>query len=115
MKYKTTKKQLKNNYNNIIQIGYCNAYYLLKYKKPESYCSGVYGWSCDNYDIGGVLISTGYNPINGKKYDYNTIKLYEKKAEDIVKNLDIDHDTKKIMIDKLLKKAIDTILETWGY
>jgi hypothetical protein len=89
MKYKTTKKELNNNYHEIIGIGYCEAQNLLQYQNTCSYCTGVYGWSCDNYDIGGILISTGYSYINSKNvknYDYELLNKYELLAEKIPYN-----------------------------
>ena len=61
MKFKATKKAMKDNYYYIIGIGYCDAQYLLQDEKPIAYSAGVYGWQCDYYDVDGVLISTGYN------------------------------------------------------
>ena len=45
MKYKTTTKAIKNNYseNEIISIGYCGAYHLLKNHSPIAYtCGGLW-------------------------------------------------------------------------
>ena len=108
MKIKATKKELKNGFYHIIHIGYCNAEALLHYCSPFSYCAGTYGWACDNYEIEGVLISTGYNPLNDKnaKSDYNKTMEYNKKARSILSNYDIDRQEQKVMIEALLKQYI---------
>lgn len=64
-------------------IGYCNAQYLLTDLTPCAYVIGREGWRCDIYILGPVTISTGYCPI-GKKISYDTIRKYEKIAENIV-------------------------------
>lgn len=83
-KIKATKTEMKQNYY-IIGIGYCNAHYLLKAFQPLAYSSGVYGWSCDYYDINDVIVSTGYSYIDNKriKYDYEALRKLDKKASKI--------------------------------
>ena len=64
MKIQVTKKSIKENYKNIISVGYCNAQNMLKCKDATMYSAGVYGWACDYYVINNdTIISTGYNPI----------------------------------------------------
>ena len=110
MKYKATKKELTNGYYRIIGIGYCQAWYLLDYEKCESYCSGSTGWSCDNYDIDGVLISTGYNYISNKNtsYDYEKLRGYNQKAEEIRSNYHMKWEDQKEQIRKLLNEFIES-------
>ena len=82
MKFKTTKKEIKDNYYRIIKAGYCELQNLLQYKNPIAYSSGVYGWACDYYEINGVLISTGYRPVGNQNVecDYKLIREYDNKA-----------------------------------
>jgi hypothetical protein len=83
-KIKTTKNEMKQNYR-ILSVGYCDMQYLLNYESPIAYSSGVYGWSCDYYYIEGVVISTGYSPIDSKNMrdDYKLIREYEQKAREL--------------------------------
>lgn len=84
MKYKTTTKAIKNNYskNEIISIGYCAAYHLLKNHSPIAYTSGVYGWNYDVYNINGVCICTGYRGMpSGLNVNYKSLEELEKRAE----------------------------------
>ena len=109
MKYKATKKDIKSGYHRIIGVSYCNAQYLLKYHNPESYCAGVYGWSCDNYNIDGVCISTGYNYINSQNTlnnNYDIVQKYETQAQKIECDNRYDHKANKEKIETLLYDMI---------
>lgn len=108
MKFKATKKQMRENYNNIISIGYCDACYLLRYKSPIAYSAGVYGWACDYYDIDGILISTGYAPI-GESPDYNIIRKYNNKAEKIINNYSLSYEKQKKQVNKLLNEFLKEV------
>ena len=83
MKLRATKKEMREGYDKVLRIGYCNAQNLLNYEQPFAYSAGRYGWCCDYYDINGVLISTGYSPIESKgmRSDYKRIREYEARAE----------------------------------
>ena len=83
MKFKTTRKQINQNYNSVISIGYCDAQYLLQGKKPIAYNAGYYGWNYDLYDVNGVAIVTGYRPWGNIHPDYDVIKKYEDEARKI--------------------------------
>lgn len=86
MKYSTSKKAMKENFNKIVKIGYCKAQYLLNDLTPIAYSTGAYGWSCDYYQINDIVISTGYAPI-GTAPNYELLKEYEKKACNVDYNL----------------------------
>jgi hypothetical protein len=107
-KLKTTKKAMSNEYNKIIKIGYCDAQYLLKFENEFAYSTRAEGWACDYYDIGGVLISTGYAPLADKnaKHDYETTKKYEDKAREIVCDYKIPYDEQEKQVKTLLDEFI---------
>ena len=106
-KIKASKSEIKDNYY-IISSGYCSMQYLLRYESPVAYSSGVYGWSCDYYDINGVVISTGYSPINSKNTNasYELIKKYELKASKIENDYTTDYKVRQKKIKRLLLKLI---------
>ena len=106
MKLKTTKSVIKNGFNTIISIGYCSAQYLLYYKNPFAYSAGVYGWSCDYYQIGNKCISTGYSPI-GKDLDYNLLNEFETKAQAIVHSYSIEYKDKEQQVNDLLNELLN--------
>lgn len=107
MKFRTTKKEILNKYNNVIKVGYCQAQYLLNCEDAVAYSSGVNGWACDYYDINGVIISTGYAPI-GKEVDYNLIKKYNNEAMALKY---ANYDEYKSELRKLIKKFINEVLK----
>ena len=82
-KYKVTKKVIRQSYDKILSIGYCDLQHLLKYETPFAYSTRAEGWACDYYNIDGVIISTGYAPI-GKNIDYEITHRYD----DMGKQLD---------------------------
>jgi hypothetical protein len=85
MKFKTTKKTMRENYHYIIGTGYCNAQYLLQYEEPRAYSTRAEGWACDYYDIDKVLISTGYAPLSNSntKCTYDIVRRYDDAAQAI--------------------------------
>ena len=112
MKFKTTQKEIKNNYYDIIRIGYCNAWYLLYYQEPIAYTSGIYGWNSDIYEVDGVAISTGYRPF-GNVSSHGLIADYNAKAKEIINNnmwKDKQEETKQA-VNKLLKEFIKKAVE----
>lgn len=115
MKFKATKKEMRQ-YNKIISIGYGDAQYLLSNQSPIAYSAGVYGWSCDYYDIDGILISTGYQPLKAKNTsdtteNYNLLLKLDKQAREISHNYKIDYEKQKKQIDKLLSKFIGEVVQ----
>jgi hypothetical protein len=81
MKTATTIKAIKDRYNGkIYKCGYCDLQLIFKGIEPDFYNSGVYGWNCDIYVIGGVAITTGYRNTTGKKIPHEMIAKYDVKA-----------------------------------
>ena len=113
MKFKTTKKEMKENYSRIIKLGYCSAQNLLRYLDPIAYSSGRDGWSCDYYDVKSVLISTGYQPIGNIEPDYELLKEYDDKAHQAAFNNSIDYEQRKTEVTRLLYEYIfKTVFKT---
>jgi hypothetical protein len=113
MKFKTTKKAMKEGYYNIISIGYCNAQHLLNYENPTSYSTRAEGWACDYYEVNNVLISTGYAPVNAlrTKYDYKVLREYDDKARTIQYNNSMDYQEQKKQVTALLDKFVKEATE----
>ena len=105
-KYLTTKKDIKNRGNKVLKLGYCKLQNLLgHYVEPFAYSSGTYGWSCDYYNIDGVIISTGYDPI-GEEVSGDLVREYENK--EISYNLPYEKRQKQgsKLLAEFIKKAI---------
>ena len=82
MKFKTTQKAIKANYNTIICVPYCGLQNLLNYESPVAYTKRREGWAADIYDMGGgVAIVTGYAPFGNVRPSYELRERYEKQAE----------------------------------
>lgn len=111
MKFKTTRKQINQNYNSVICVGYCDAQYLLQGKNPIAYNAGYYGWNADIYDINGVAIVTGYRPWGNINPDYETIKKYEDEARRICCNSWRDYQKMIDQVDQLLNQFIEEVIQ----
>ena len=84
MKFKTTQKAIKANYNTIICVPYCGLQTLLYHESPIAYTERREGWAADIYDMGGgVAIVTGYAPFGNVRPSYELRKRYETDAEKI--------------------------------
>ena len=64
MKTQTTKKVITGAFENVIKVGYCDMQDALKWREPNFYTAGVYGWNSDVYVIDyDTVIVTGYRPF----------------------------------------------------
>lgn len=87
MKTKVTRKKIKENYKNIINVSYCNLQYLLNVANitPTYYCTRAEGWACDIYIINNnTVVVTGYAPFGNIKPSFNLCEKYEAKAEKLL-------------------------------
>lgn len=88
MKTKRTMRDIKSQYPTIIQVGYCDAQNMLSMDDSATYTAGVYGWNADIYPIiSGVAICTGYRPFGNIKPDRETVRRYEKRAQEMRRDL----------------------------
>ncbi len=116
MKVKVTRKQVLDNYCQVISVGYCDLCHLLQFKSANYYNCGVYGWNCDIYDLGnGVALSTGYRPFGNLKASYyHLTREYNEKAKKVHEqyyNNKIKYDTKNKKLDKLLNEFVNECLQ----
>ena len=106
MKFKTTKKAMRENYNTILKIGYCNIQNLLQYEEAIAYSTRAEGWACDYYEVGNVIISTGYAPI-GESVPYDLQREYNDLAEEIRYSNNVKWEDKKELLYDLLVQFVD--------
>ena len=109
MKFKTTKKEIYQNYKNVICVCYCGLDNLLTNHDPIAYNSGVDGWKCDIYDINGVAIVTGYQPFGNIRPHYDTIKKYDDEARKICCNSWGNYQKMLDQTDQLLNQFIEEV------
>lgn len=107
MRIKITEKDLKDQCERVLPIGYCRGQNLLDLSTAHAlgYTSGVYGWKSDIYvyrTMSGlyVLISTGYAPVSNTKCI--DIEPFEKKAEEIRYDRELTFEEKREQINLLL-------------
>lgn len=83
MKNKYTRKEIRAMASRwdevVIAVSYCNLQYLLSDQSPFGYSTRAEGWACDYYDLGKVIVSTGYAPI-GESVGYELCRKYNEKA-----------------------------------
>lgn len=106
---KTTKKEIMRNYKKVIQLGYCEAQFLLRFKNRKNYTSGTYGWNADVYQIDfDTAIVTGYRPFGNVRPDYDLVKKYELEACEIVCS-DLDFEVMEEKVNELLERFIEEV------
>jgi len=107
-KFKITKREAKENYY-ILSIGYCKLQNALSFHEPIAYSAGKDGWSCDYYDINGVLISTGYSRLSSKRCNASNdeIKALDKAAWTIKGDHTLSYKEQKEKVNNLLYQFIE--------
>lgn len=69
-------------YRNVIKVGYCDLQDALKWREPNFYTVGVYGWNADVYVIDyDTVIVTGYRPFGNIELPRNVIDALNKGAK----------------------------------
>lgn len=105
MKAHITQKYIRTVYSNsVFSVGYCGAWHLLSGTIPFAYNAGIYGWNCDYYNFGGVIICTGYRPHGRSCHDITD--KYEKLATDIYNNRDLSWEDRDAQIAAIREKWI---------
>lgn len=113
MKVRVTQRKIRENYRNIIAVGYCDLQYLLRYEEARYYTAGVYGWNADIYEIdSNTVIVTGYRPFSGTlNVDYTKVREYDEKASKIQFDYSKSYEKNAEKVRKLLKKFIEEVKE----
>ena len=113
-KVKTTQKTIKEAYQNVIAVGYCNLQSLLDffYDKERYYTVRREGWGSDVYDFGNVAISTGYAPFGNVRPNYELTQKYEHKAQELrsISLLKTTYPEKRKEAEKLIAEFIKEAL-----
>lgn len=111
-KYRTTKKAMKESYDKIICVSYCNLQNLLRFQEPFAYSARSEGWACDYYDVDGILISTGYAPLDSKRTHstYDICKKYDIAAEKIIYDYSLSYEEQREKVNALLMEYIKEVV-----
>lgn len=110
MKFKTTQKAIRANYNKIICVPYCGLQTLLNYESPVAYTVRREGWAADIYDMGGgVAIVTGYAPLGNIRPSYELRERYEKQAEKIRYDYNFSYEQQRESLKSLARDFIKEV------
>ena len=93
--------------------GYCNMQNLLCYQDRIGYTCGVYGWNCDVYKIGDVVLTTGYRGMVGSSIDYDLLRDYELKAEKVRYDFSLSYEDQRDKVNALLYELLDKAKEDY--
>ena len=89
MTKRITKKAIMSTYPNVIKVGYCDLQDALKWREPNFYTAGVFGWNADVYVIDqDTVIVTGYRPFGNMELPREVIDTLNKCAESITRYFD---------------------------
>lgn len=111
MKFKITRKEIKENYR-AINVPYCELQHLLHYRSPIAYNAGTYGWNYDVYDFRdfstNICICTGYRGCPGILVERDLYVQYEQAAKEIIYG-DTPYQQVKEKLDDLIREFLDEI------
>lgn len=111
MKFKVTRKEIKENYRAVC-VPYCELQHLLQYCSPVAYNAGVYGWNYDMYDFTrystNICICTGYRCPPGIPVERDIYVKYEDAAKEIIYGKE-KLDQVKEKLDRLIREFLDEI------
>lgn len=114
MKNKYTRKEVRAMADRwdevIIRVGYCNLQYLLNDQYPFGYSTRAEGWACDYYDLGKIIVSTGYAPI-GESVGYDLCRKYDQKAAKIWGNK-WPYKRQLAQVKKLREKFVEDVMRS---
>lgn len=108
MKTKITKKAIMSAYENVIKVGFCDMQDALKWRKPNFYTAGVYGWNADVYVIDyDTVIVTGHRPFGNVELSREVVDTLNKCAKSITRYL--NYDLAKIYLQNNLDELVSGI------
>jgi hypothetical protein len=84
-----TRNDIRRQYTNIIQLGYCDIYDLTRILKKIGYNAGIYGWNYDVFELDwNTCIITGYRTFSKGtiRLTREFIEYMDKKAHEIKEN-----------------------------
>lgn len=111
-KIRTTEREVRRAYENVIVVGYCRLQNLLQFFTPQCYTVREEGCASDIYDFGTTAISTGYAPFGNIHVDHDILQHYDEIGDKLAKDPVLTWQAQKkkarelinIMIEKAIKK-----------
>lgn len=112
IKLKVSKREIKNNFKNVLYCGYCELADLLSYKNANYYNANCYGWRNDIYLINNnTVVVTGYEPFGNIEIPRDITKKYNDIAKKIKIDKKLDFEAHREKIDNLIDEMIKKIIE----
>ena len=111
MKTRVTKKQINNNFLNILCVDSDLIPNLLFFNPAFAYSTRAEGWACDYYETNNVCLSSGYSPI-GKNINRDLQKQFEEKAKKVIQSKFFKQETKQKRINSLLTQFIEKAINS---
>lgn len=102
MKTKITRKKVFETHKDVIQVGYCDLYHLLKFSEPQFYTTRPEGWGADVYSMDSTAIVTGYKPFGNVKPSSDFVKAFDNKAYEI-QSENVSYESKRERVTSLLE------------
>ena len=97
----TTMREVKESFDNVIRVYYCDVQHLLRGRDRVAYTAGMYGWNADVYDVGnGVAIVTGYRPFGNIHPPLSLVDRYNSAAREACA------DARDVLIGKFVAEAM---------
>ena len=107
-KYRVTKKEMKERYGKaLIDIGNGTLQSMLTYCPPQAYSTRAEGWACDYYEIDGICLCDGYDPVGKKLFTYDEREAFEKAARNIL-DREWEYEKRKPLLDNLIADFVGT-------
>lgn len=78
---RATRKDIYNGAARVVRVGYCGAQNLLRGVDAFASNAGVYGWNWNAYNLGGVVIRTGYRNLTGETV--NGLRAWNERAREV--------------------------------
>lgn len=115
MKFKTTKKEIMNNYAFVCSVPYCELQKLLRFETPIGYTSNTSGWCADVYEVDRcTAIVTGYSPFGDYAPSYELCQKYEKQAESIIYDCNFTFEEQRKQLKQLINSFIKETLNEFS-
>lgn len=112
IKLKVSKRDIKNNFRNVLYCSYCELADLLSYKDANYNNANSYGWRNDIYLINNnTVIVTGYEPFGNIEIKTSVCKKYNEEAKKILNNRNFSFEAKKDELQNLIDKMIKEIIK----
>lgn len=103
MKAKISKKDIKNRFQNVLNVHAWNLKNLLYFTPAFAYSVRLEGFACDYYEVGAICLCSGDAPI-GKERNKKLEETFEAKAKKINESTFLKSETKKKKINALLSE-----------